>query len=101
MFIYQCLHKCQHFLITQYKIANIFSYTVCFSCTVFFTFVLVDAGKSWLSTTWKLCKPLKTSNDVKELKSWLSDVYTNLAMINYPYPTNFLAPVPANPISVS
>jgi hypothetical protein len=63
--------------------------------------VQIDAGKSWLSTTWKLCKPLKTSDDVKDLKSWLSDVYTNLAMINYPYATNFLAPVPANPISVS
>jgi lysosomal Pro-X carboxypeptidase len=54
-----------------------------------------------LSTNWKLCKPLKTADDVKELKSWLSDVYTNLAMINYPYPSNFLVPVPANPISVS
>ncbi|XP_021927130.1 lysosomal Pro-X carboxypeptidase isoform X2 [Zootermopsis nevadensis] len=59
-----------------------------------------DAGKSWLSTMWKLCKPLKTLHDVKDLKGWLSDVYTNLAMINYPYATNFLAPVPANPISV-
>jgi hypothetical protein len=64
-------------------------------------FIQIDAGKSWLSTTWKLCKPLKTSDDVKDLKRWLSDVYANLAMINYPYATDFLAPVPANPISVS
>jgi len=63
--------------------------------------VLLDAGKLWLSTNWKLCKPLKTGDDVEDLKSWLSDAYTNLAMINYPYPSDFLLPVPAKPVAVS
>jgi len=67
----------------------------------FLMLVLLDAGKSWLSTNWKLCKPLKKDDDVKDLKSWLSNAYTNLAMINYPYPSDFLAPVPANPVAVS
>ncbi|PSN38937.1 Lysosomal Pro-X carboxypeptidase [Blattella germanica] len=56
------------------------------------------AGRKWLSTNWNLCKSLNNTNDVVNLKDWLSDVYTNLAMINYPYPTEFLAPVPANPV---
>ncbi|XP_012260896.2 lysosomal Pro-X carboxypeptidase [Athalia rosae] len=52
-------------------------------------------GTMWLSENWKLCP----SSDVKLLKDFLTDVYGNLAMVNYPYKTNFLAPLPANPIS--
>jgi len=36
---------------------------------------------------------------VTKLKAWLVDAYTNLAMVNYPYPTNFLADLPGNPVS--
>nr|XP_022920988.1 lysosomal Pro-X carboxypeptidase [Onthophagus taurus] len=57
-----------------------------------------DDGKSWLSSTLKLCNPLKSSGDVKKLIDWLKDVYANLAMVNYPYPTSFLAPLPAYPV---
>lgn len=60
-----------------------------------------DAGRAWLSTAWKLCKPLASGADVSALKAWLADVYTNLAMINYPYATEFLAPVPAHPVAAT
>lgn len=59
-----------------------------------------DAGKTWLSNEWKLCKPLKTQDNIDEFIDFLSEVYGNLAMINYPYSTNFLAPVPAYPVKV-
>lgn len=55
----------------------------------------------WLSEKWSLCKPLNNSSDVKLLKDFLVDVYGNLAMVNYPYESNFLAPLPAYPISVN
>ncbi|XP_043481876.1 lysosomal Pro-X carboxypeptidase [Leptopilina heterotoma] len=55
-------------------------------------------GLKWLSETWKLCEPLKNLTQVVNLKNWLIDVYGNLAMVNYPYETKFLAPLPANPI---
>lgn len=57
-----------------------------------------DAGKAWLSQEWKLCKPLKTDADVQALTDWLTEIYGNVAMVNYPYPTNFLAPLPGFPV---
>lgn len=59
-----------------------------------------DAGKTWLSDTWKLCNPLVSEGNVTALKSYLTNVWTNLAMVDYPYPANFLAPLPAYPIKV-
>ncbi|XP_076288119.1 lysosomal Pro-X carboxypeptidase [Lasioglossum baleicum] len=58
-----------------------------------------DAGKTWLSDNWKLCEPLKNNSQVKQLKDYLKDIYGNLAMMNYPYKANFLAPLPAYPVN--
>lgn len=59
-----------------------------------------DEGKKWLSDNWKLCKPLKNSTHVEELQAFLEDVYGNIAMLNYPYETSFLVPLPPNPVKV-
>ncbi|XP_046669283.1 lysosomal Pro-X carboxypeptidase-like isoform X1 [Homalodisca vitripennis] len=77
-------HKCSHNIRKSWKAINDITKT--------------DYGKSWLSTTWKLCEPLKTSQNVTDLKNYLIDVYGNLAMVNYPYPTGFLAPLPGHPV---
>ncbi|XP_012347648.1 lysosomal Pro-X carboxypeptidase [Apis florea] len=58
-----------------------------------------NEGKKWLSDNWKLCQPLKNENNIEQLISYLQDIYTNLAMVNYPYKANFLAPLPAYPIN--
>jgi len=55
-------------------------------------------GKSWLSNEWKLCSPLSDANSVSSLKNCMSNVFVNMAMANYPYPANFLAPLPGYPI---
>lgn len=47
-----------------------------------------------------MCVPLSTDGDVIKLKDWISELLVNLAMVNYPYPANFLAPLPGNPIKV-
>lgn len=60
---------------------------------------LNDEGKKWLSDNWKLCEPLKTGENVTTLKDFLQEVLINLAMVDYPYEANFLAPLPANPIN--
>ncbi|KAG0721999.1 Lysosomal Pro-X carboxypeptidase [Chionoecetes opilio] len=59
-----------------------------------------EDGMAWLSKTWNLCKPLKDKGEVEAMKGYLMDTWTNLAMVDYPYPANFLAPLPAYPIEV-
>lgn len=57
-----------------------------------------DTGKAELVKTFKLCEPLKTADDINKFIDWLANIYINLAMVNYPYPTNFLAPLPGYPV---
>ncbi|XP_073107657.1 uncharacterized protein [Elaeis guineensis] len=48
-----------------------------------------------LSRKFCLCRDL---NNTTELSNWLSSAYSYLAMVDYPYPSDFLMPLPANPI---
>ncbi|NXI68716.1 PCP carboxypeptidase, partial [Anseranas semipalmata] len=57
-----------------------------------------DAGLQWLSSTFHLCSPLKNLQDAAMLKSWLSETWVDLAMVDYPYKADFLQPLPAWPI---
>ncbi|XP_063807397.1 lysosomal Pro-X carboxypeptidase isoform X1 [Pseudophryne corroboree] len=59
-----------------------------------------DEGIRWLSNAFHLCSPLKCKDDVAAFKNWLSETWVNLAMVDYPYPANFLEPLPAWPIEV-
>ncbi|XP_076950931.1 uncharacterized protein LOC143624066 [Bidens hawaiensis] len=52
-------------------------------------------GLHHLAKTFHLCGELKSSND---LINWLDSAYSNLAMVDYPYPADFLMPLPAYPI---
>ena len=56
-----------------------------------------SGGLAHLGFLFKLCQPLKS---VQELKDWLMDMYGNIAMVDYPYPTSFLADLPAFPARV-
>ncbi|XP_058064437.1 lysosomal Pro-X carboxypeptidase isoform X1 [Anopheles bellator] len=56
-------------------------------------------GLRVLNEKFHFCNNLTKATDVTEtLFTYLADVYGNLAMINYPYESNFLAPVPAYPV---
>merc|ERR1719481_2228787 len=59
-----------------------------------------STGFAWLNANFKLCPSshLTTVANISSLKSYLTDLWTNLAMMDYPYPTTFLAPLPANPV---
>ena len=60
-----------------------------------------EDGRRLLSKSWNLCKELNNTKDVETFKAYINEACFDLAMINYPYPTNFLAPVPAWPVKVS
>lgn len=53
-----------------------------------------------MSSKFKTCKTLSTVEDVKTFKDYVSAIYNNLAMVNYPYETDFLSPLPPYPIAV-
>lgn len=55
-------------------------------------------GRVFISSAFKLCQPLDHPREVDELKAWLTNAWTDLAMVNYPYPANFLENLPAWPV---
>ncbi|XP_055622821.1 lysosomal Pro-X carboxypeptidase [Toxorhynchites rutilus septentrionalis] len=58
------------------------------------------AGLKILQDTFKFCPgTVSKADDITgKFFDYLTDVYGNLAMINYPYNSSFLAPVPAYPV---
>ncbi|XP_058081778.1 uncharacterized protein LOC131229781 isoform X1 [Magnolia sinica] len=54
-----------------------------------------DGGLIHLSRKFHLCQNL---NKTQELSDWLSSAYSFLAMVDYPYPSSFMMPLPAYPI---
>lgn len=57
-------------------------------------------GLSKLTEMFHLCKPLKSIDDVSTLKGWIVSALVYVAMVDYPYPSKFLAPLPAWPVKV-
>ena len=52
-----------------------------------------------LSEAFKTCDPV-TNQTLKHLYGWVRNSFTNLAMMNYPYPADALAPLPGYPVNV-
>lgn len=52
-------------------------------------------GLRQLTEIFRLCDTLKSG---QVLKDWLSEIYGDIAMGNYPYSTTFLAPLPPWPV---
>jgi len=55
-------------------------------------------GLAQLTETFSLCHPL---TDVNDLVNWIEAGITYMAMADYPYPANFLEPMPGYPVNVS
>lgn len=55
-------------------------------------------GLDFISQTFSLCKPLQNKYDLADMMEWLTNVYVNLAIVDYPYPASFLEPLPAWPV---
>ena len=57
-------------------------------------------GKEFITSTFQLCEPIRHPSDLVNFKAWLTNAWTDLGMANYPYPANFLEPLPAWPVKV-
>ncbi|KAI5632057.1 serine carboxypeptidase s28 domain-containing protein [Phthorimaea operculella] len=51
-----------------------------------------------LQKDWKLCDPVKNSTDADTLIEFLQSMYETLAMVNYPFPSDFLVSLPGQPV---
>jgi len=62
-----------------------------------------NTGLDWINKNFHLCPDslLSNTSSVATLSAYLQDLWTNLAMMDYPYPTKFLAPLPANPVNAA
>ena len=65
------------------------------------TVTFTAEGLKSIREIFKLCQPLTKKEKVKDLKDYLNDVWGNLAMMDYPYETSFLKPLPGKPVTVS
>lgn len=54
-----------------------------------------------LSTLLNTCKPLATKDDMNNLYNHFVNGYSYMAMTDYPYETDFLQPMPANPVNAA
>uniref|UniRef100_A0A2P2JB13 Lysosomal Pro-X carboxypeptidase n=2 Tax=Rhizophora mucronata TaxID=61149 RepID=A0A2P2JB13_RHIMU len=56
---------------------------------------LRENGLAQLTKTFHMCRELTSTGD---LINWLEDAYSYLAMVDYPYPSAFMMPLPGYPI---
>ncbi|KAK3100015.1 hypothetical protein FSP39_013477 [Pinctada imbricata] len=54
-----------------------------------------------VSSIFHMCKPIKTKDDLNKFKGWIQESFTDLAMVDYPYPANFLEPLSAWPVKAA
>jgi len=54
-----------------------------------------------LSDLFLTCNPIKNDADANHLILWARNAFVLLSMLDYPYPTDFLGPLPGWPVRVS
>lgn len=54
-----------------------------------------------IQSAFSLCKTPSTSNDIKQLNGLLRSAFTMMAMLDYPYSTQFISSMPAYPVKVA
>ncbi|PAV88830.1 hypothetical protein WR25_06283 isoform D [Diploscapter pachys] len=62
-----------------------------------------EEGRAYLNSLFKLEKTrqLQTPGDVNIIKNCVHDVFDTMAMVNYPYESNFMAPLPGWPVAAA
>ena len=62
-----------------------------------------DKPSNWaeLGSAFNTCHAINSNEDIDTLYNYVMNAYVYLAMIDYPYPNDFLMPVPGWPVNAS
>ena len=63
-----------------------------------FLYIFIEIGV--LSQKFHLCKELKSKEDYRHLLLWIRNAFGFMAMMDYPYPTDFMGNLPTYPVKV-
>lgn len=61
-------------------------------------FTSTETGRKFLNDEFKFCTAFNKTEDFETFYDYLQDVFGNLAMANYPFEAEFLAPLPSYPV---
>nr|XP_039252936.1 dipeptidyl peptidase 2-like [Styela clava] len=62
---------------------------------------MADQGKyADISSSFHTCKQVNSST-LDHLYKWVRNAFTSIAMVNYPYPSDLLGPMPGHPVDVA
>jgi hypothetical protein len=59
----------------------------------------VSAHADFVQDTFNLCSRPNTTDDINNVINWVNNGLGTMAMVNYPYPTDFVATLPGNPVN--
>ncbi|XP_067928307.1 lysosomal Pro-X carboxypeptidase-like [Watersipora subatra] len=57
-----------------------------------------SSAQTFLKETFNLCSDVSSSEALASFKSWIAGAWSNIAMVEYPYPADFLQHLPAWPV---
>eukprot|EP00040_Diaphanoeca_grandis_P026200 m.146472 g.146472 ORF g.146472 m.146472 type:complete len:537 (-) comp30480_c0_seq4:244-1854(-) len=57
-----------------------------------------SAGRFLLSSNLHTCNPITTQLHVERVMLYINGALSTMAMVDYPFPSNFVTPMPANPV---
>ncbi|KNC51652.1 peptidase S28 family protein [Thecamonas trahens ATCC 50062] len=59
------------------------------------------SGRRAIGDALRTCKPVESQADVDQVFEWSNSAFAYMSMLDYPAPSDFLRPMPGNPVNVS
>jgi len=69
--------------------------------TTMFNLSATEAGRKNFTASFKLCGPLQSQSDALQVIQWVQDGFTGMAMLDYPFPSDYGISLPAWPVNTT